>query len=153
MNKDLSKENTSLQEKLARMQAWMKREVEAQIVSIGKKRALKESVKQNAFLIGDEMEEIITEKILLFFSDISLIDLSSDIITNISQSEIQYYFLIHGHKIAPLSITIGYQKVLEALVEDCIVSGFRKFAQKKDIFKKKSGKDALESALSLVIEK
>lgn len=152
MKQKPQQENTKLQEKLARMQAWMKREVDAQIVSIGKKRILKDSFTQNAFLIGDEMEEIITEKILLFFSDVSLIDISADFITHLSQSEIQYYFLIHGHKIAPLSITIWYQKVLEELIENIIISDFRRFAKKQDSIKW-TLLDGLETSLSLVIEK
>jgi len=153
MKKNLQEENKELRKKLSIAQSWMKREIESQILTISKNKILEKSQKKKSSLISEEMEEIITEKILNFFHDIPLINFPEDIISNIIESEIEYYLFIHKHHFSPLSITIWYQKSIEILIENFITSGFRSFVKKENSIPKSFQKDSLENSLSLVIEK
>lgn len=93
MTKDLQKENEILRKKLEVAQAWMKREIQNQIHSISRKNILQDSAEQNTKLISDEMENIMTERILQFFASLILTNAPEDMIENLVKSEIHYHLL------------------------------------------------------------
>ncbi|NDK10270.1 hypothetical protein GW846_05850 [Candidatus Gracilibacteria bacterium] len=115
-----------LQKKLKHAQEWMAREIEnAEQVRKNK------LIKDNATIIGKEFN--VTQKIQYFLEDFSPQDIPQGTIENIRSSEILFEHILEGYHLDGTAVIVGYQKVLDLLVEIKITEGFRKFIQEKGI--------------------
>ena len=90
---DLQQENQELKKKLEVAQSWMQKEIQNQILAISKKHLLEKSENSSTQLLTTEMDDIIVQKILGFFSDTPLTNIPEDMIEHLTKSEIQYYLL------------------------------------------------------------
>lgn len=141
--KDIKQENRELRKKLEIAQNWMKREIQNQIVSLSKTH----------IWLSPQTEEEITENIFHFFWSISLMSIPENTIEYLVQSEVQYALLKQGTNIDGLSVTLGYQKILELLIQEFVISKFKRFIDGTNTPNMKISTDWLENALHMVIEK
>lgn len=148
---DLQEENNILKQKLKAAEKWIKKEVSEQSKNISKEKILQETWLWYHHFISDEMQEILTEKILNFYSNIPSYCIPDIFIENLIKAEIWYYLLRKDTPLDPLSISIGYQKSLEALIEEFITSPFRKYAKRN--IRPHNSQTALEDILKKIIEK
>ena len=105
----LKEENEILKKQLQHAQEWMKREIWEK--------------KQN-------LEHHIQEKIYSFFSPGALSYFPSDGIENITSSEIIFEHILAGEALDGMGVIIGYQKVIDEMVELYITKWFRKYCEK-----------------------
>lgn len=149
----LQKENDELRRKLYIARLWMEREVKAQISLITKLK-IKESWGNlsKTFQNLENIEEVITKKIIDFFWEIFLLNIPSVVIDNIVSAEISFYNYNGNSNFDGLGIVSSYHKALDAILEMFIVKWFRKFANKKwqTILRKN---DTLEKSLNSVVNK
>ena len=149
---ELKKENEELKRKLLSAKLWMEREIKVQITKITKGNIKKMTLQMKDNFFWDNVEEIITKKIIGFFWEILLLNIPSSVIDNIVSAEISYYNLKENPNFDGLSVISSYHKALDALIEMFIIKWFRKFAHKtwQTILRKN---DTLEKSLNSVVNK
>lgn len=128
---NLEQENTRLKAQLEHAREWMKREISAQDYN---------------------HRENIEEKIYGFFSPESLSHFPNSWVENIISAELIYQHVLQWEDIDGIGVIIGYQKVIDQMIELYITRWFRKYVSKH------SGNtphinDPLEKSLRLIIEK
>ena len=145
---ELQKENEKLKRKLLIAKIWMEREVKAQVSKITKNNIKKIT----DIKIDDNIEDVITKKIINFFWEIFLLNIPSVVIDNIVSAEISFYNLKENQNFDGLSVISSYHKALDSLIEMFIIKWFRKFAHKsgQTILRRN---DTLEKALNSVVNK
>jgi hypothetical protein len=109
---NLEQENKILKKKLEHAQAWMLREV-----------AHKNSM---------QLTEKISQDVCQFFPPEALSFLPEHALENIISSELIYHDILTGKEIDGMGMILGYQKILDSMVELYITKGFRKYVQKHD---------------------
>jgi hypothetical protein len=124
-------ENIKLKAQLEHAREWMKQEIE--------------SWKHDHW-------EIIEEKIYRFFSPESLSHFPNSWVENIVSAELIYKHLLEWEDIDGIWVIIGYQKVIDQMIELYITKWFRKYVYKQ------SGSishinDPLEKSFRLIVEK
>lgn len=148
----LKEENERLKRNLEAAKIWMEREVKANVIKIAKTKlsGLTQETKNNFF--GNNVWEIITQKISDFFWEIMLLNIPASAIDNIISAEINYYHLRENPISDWISVISSYQKAMDALIEQFITKWFRKFCKKKwyDILRKN---EQIEKALNSVVNK
>jgi len=106
---NLEEENKILKRKLSHAQQWMKKEISTREMNIASQ---------------------IEEQIYAFFPVESLSHFPAYGLENIVSSEIIFRHIIDGENLDGMGVIIGYQKVIDDMVELYITKGFRKYAQK-----------------------
>lgn len=145
---NLEIENEILRIKLKHAQAWMEHQVREAQKNIEKQK----SSEQRQNLFHTQREELIENQIYNFFPPEVLVQFPEHGIENILSSEVIYYSLIQGYNIDGTGVILGYQKILDAMIEMYITKSFRKFVQKNNL--SRSPENApLEKSLHSVIEK
>ena len=79
------------------------------------------------------LEEVISEKIYSFFPSDILMHFPANGIENIISSELIYYHIIQGWHVDGTGVIIGYQKILDAMIEIYITKWFRKYVSKHQL--------------------
>ncbi len=123
---NLEEQNIELKKQLEAAKKWMKREVFASQKSI----ALHQSQEEKNNFYHQNLEEMIEEKIYSFFPSDLLLHFPTNGIENIISSELIYYHIVQGWHVDGIGVIIGYQKLLDAMVEHYITKGFRKYVLK-----------------------
>jgi hypothetical protein len=128
---NLEQENIKLKSQLDHARVWMKREIE---------------------WWKHDHSEIIQEKIYSFFSPESLSHFPNSGVENIVSAELIYKHLWEWEDIDGMWVIIGYQKIIDQMIELYITKWFRKYVSKH------SGSishinDPLEKSLRLIVEK
>lgn len=145
---NLEEENKKLKRELQAAKSWMSREVwESQ-----KEVTLQKSQTQKNTLYHENLEEIIGERIYSFFPPEVLTKFPSDAVENILSSELIYYHIVQGWHVDGTWVMIGYQKVLDSMVELYITKGFRKYILKHKLSHSPKN-DIIDKAFHSVIEK
>ncbi|MDD2744933.1 MAG: hypothetical protein PHU93_00160 [Candidatus Gracilibacteria bacterium] len=155
MSQDLEaliRENTELRRKLEVSRAWMEREVRESAHRISQKRVGKMSIHDRDDFLGQNQEEIITNRIRGYFGELLLLNAPKNTVEHLVDSEISYFSLgknVNGDGIGVIS---SYTKIIDSLIETIITNQFRKFVSKQGAIILRSN-DPLEKALYLVISK
>jgi hypothetical protein len=151
-NTDLKKENIELKRKLLIAKLWMQREVKSQIKKISKNKLSNFTCKKKNDFFADNIDEIITKKVLDFFWEIMLLNIPSSVIDNIISAEISYFNLRKNPHADWLGIITSYHKALDTLIENFITKWFRKFSIKEWQIQLRKN-DLLEKSLNSVVNK
>jgi hypothetical protein len=137
----LEEQNKMLSHKLEIAKEWMKRGIDEKKNKIGAETNFYEN-----------FDALIKEKINDFFSEIILINFPSDFIDNIISSEINFHNMQRDEHIDGIVVILGYQKILDFIIEENITKEFRKFAIQQGLNTLERG-NPLEKSLFLVVEK
>lgn len=113
---ELQEENRILKAKLVVAQKWMRKEIENQVRQIHKQKQEKE----NNVEFYENIEEIISEKVITFFGEILLLNIPSSVVENIVAAEVHFYHLDHQQKGDGLGVITSYHKALDTLIESFI---------------------------------
>lgn len=151
-NADLKKEIIELKRKLWIAKLWMEKEVRNEVKKISRRKVSKMTCKTKDIFFADNVEEIITKKVSVFFGEIMLLNTPSSVIDNIISAEITYFNLRENPHADWLWIITSYHKALDTLMEGFITKGFRKFAKKTWQIQLRQN-DVLEKALNSVVNK
>lgn len=140
----LQLENAELKHKLKIAQAWMEKEVRAQVELIWSKH------NQEWWNHTEISEEIIIEKITNFIWEILMLNVPGDFIENVISAEIQFHSLKENHNFDWLGIISSYHKSLDVLIESFITKWFRKYAHKQKQTQLRKN-DVMEKTLNSVV--
>lgn len=99
------------------------------------------------------LQEIIEERIYSFFPSDLLSHFPTDGIENILSSELIYYHILQWWHVDWTWVIIGYQKVLDAMIEHYITKGFRKYVLKHKLIYSPSNIPLEKSFHSIVNKK
>lgn len=147
---DLEQQNIILKQKLLVAQNWMQKEVHMQIAKIAREKKDIHIQEHTNTVFIENIEEDISRKIVHFFWEILLLNISESVVENIISAELSYYHLQENSSTDGLWVITSYHKVLDTLIESFITKGFRKFALKKwQKFLRKN--DVLEKTLHSVV--
>jgi len=150
--KILKSENKRLKKVLKVAKTWMEREVKANVIKIAKNKLKRLTTETKNNFFGNNVEDIISQKISDFFWEIMLLNIPSSVVDNIISAEINYFHLRENPVSDWLSVISSYHKALDILVEQNITKWFRKFCKKKwyDVLRKN---DLIEKSLNSVVNK
>lgn len=149
---ELLRENSDLKRKLEISRAWMVREVKESAHKIATKRVGKMSSNERDDFLGQNQEEIITNRIRGYFGELLLLNAPKNTVEHLVDSEISYYSLGKSSNGDGIGVVSSYTKIIDSLIESIITNQFRKFVSKQGAVILRSN-DPLEKALYLVISK
>lgn len=87
----LQEENRILKRKLETAKAWMLREVKSQVHSVAKRKVGKMTEDLKEEFLTENIEEVISKRIVEYFGDLLLLNAPSWTIEAITTSEINFY--------------------------------------------------------------
>lgn len=123
---NLKQENTRLKSLLYHAKKWMQREVQ----SSQKEIMLQDSQEDIHRFFSKNLESMIEDTIYRFFPSDIIMYFPETAIDNILSAELIYYHIIHGARVDGTGAIIGYQKVLDGMIELYITKWFRKYIKK-----------------------
>ena len=148
----LKDRNKRLEFKLNIAKLWMIREIKESIKKISKKKINKMTCSVRDEFMNENLEDIITEKIRTYFGDYILMNVGSSVIDNIVSAELTYYQLRQNPNFDGFWVISSYHKALDAIIEQFIIKGYRKYAKKtQQIHLRKN--DPMEKAMHSVVNK
>lgn len=121
---DLIRENTELQSRLDLAEKWMRREVASSIGRIERDKSTKSTRKSLANMFESEWLDILTKRILDQFDD-SLNNAPKYTTERLIDAEIYWQTLQRYPQMDALPIVLAYQKILDAWIEEKLISGYR----------------------------
>lgn len=124
-------ENNILKAKLSSAQRWMEREVRNQMTQIAKQKIQQQTWDDKNMFFENNIEEIISQKVVDFFGEVLLLNIPSSVIENIIAAEVNFYHMKKSPNADGLGVITSYHKSFDSLIESFITKGFRKFAMKK----------------------
>lgn len=145
---NLQEENNILKKKLEHASQWMQKD----ILEERKKIALSHSSKDQIDFYVNEQEDIIMQKIFWFFTPEVRNALPEESISQILWSELLYYHILQTPNIDGIWVIIGYQKVLDSMIEISISKPWRKYLEYHPLTSKNT-EDPLEKSLHAVYTK
>lgn len=148
----LEKENQILKHRLEMCAKWMRREIEAQIHKIAKRKVSRMFESWKDDFLKENQEQIIASRIQNYFWDILLLNAPSSTLEHLVYSEINYYNLQKNPNVDWFNVVSSYNKIIDSFIEHFITVNYRKFAIKKwqTILRVN---DPLEKALHFVVTK
>lgn len=149
---ELLRENAELKRKLEVSRVWMEREVRDSAHRIATKRVGKMSILDRDDFLGQNQEEIITNRIRGYFGELLLLNAPKSTVEHLVDSEISYFSLAKVANGDGIGVISSYTKILDSLIESGITNQFRKFVAKQGAVILRTN-DPLEKALYLVISK
>lgn len=149
---ELQSENKILKQKLAIASAWMDKEVKASVHTIAKRKLNSMTDNLRDSFLRENVEEMISNQITSYFSDLLLMNAPSWTVKAITTAEINFYNMKKNPSIDGFSVVSWYHKALDQFIESMITKNFRKFAKKQwqTILREN---DPLEKAIHLVVNK
>ena len=126
---NIQEENILLKKQLCAAKKWMQAEVQQSQKNI----TIQDSQEAKNSLYHKNIEEIISEKIYSFFPSDVLMHFPVNGVENIISSELIYYHIIQGGHVDGIGVIIGYQKLLDAMIESYITKWFRKYITKNHL--------------------
>lgn len=145
---NLEEENKILRAQLENARKWMQKEVTSSQREILEHQTQKETQS----LYHANIEEIIEDKIYSFFPPEVLSAFPESWIQNIISSEVIYYHIVSGWHVDGTGVMIGYQKVIDAMVEAYVTKWFRKYITKHSLSQSPINVP-LEKAFYMMIER
>lgn len=130
----------------------MVREVKDSAHKIATKRVGKMSINERDDFLGQNQEEIITNRIRGYFGELLLLNAPKNTVEHLVDSEISYFSLGKSTNGDGIGVVSSYTKIIDSLIESIITNQFRKFVNKQGAVILRSN-DPLEKALYLVISK
>ncbi len=121
---DLIRENIELRARLELAEKWMQREVQTALQSIQKKEVRSVTRKHFSNLLEEEGIEIIARRITDIFGK-SLNNAPEYTLERLIDAEIYWQTLQKYPTMDGLPIILAYQKILDAWIEERLISGFR----------------------------
>lgn len=150
---ELLAEIESLKRKLDVSTRWMKRQVQESIQSVAKDRVKK----INRYKFQNELER---EQLVLLESSIEdyfgtvLLSAPPKTVERLIDAELQWYTLQKYPQMDALALTLAYQKIFDACIEQYLSEPFRQYARKQKILMRTKYEDpALEKDLENVLYK
>lgn len=149
---ELLEENIALKKKLWVAQAWMEREVKTQVHNVARRKVWKMTENQKSSFLNENIEEVISKRIVSFFWDLLLLNAPKWTIEAITASEINFYNMKQNPAIDGFSVVSGLHKAFDLFIESFVTKWFRKYAkkQKQTILRVN---DPIEKSLNLVVNK
>lgn len=123
----LQAENKHLREQLLMCKKWMQREVAGKAYSINKRRAQRATRQK---LDIDSYEEV-AKTVEGYFGQLLYINNISTMTPHLVDAEMNFFHFMRNGEVDGFIVTNGYQKALEAIIEELVVKGYRKHAKKK----------------------
>lgn len=130
----------------------MRKEVEAQIHKIAKRKVNKMTEWIKEEFLQENQEQIITQRIQNFFWDILLLNAPSNTLEYLVHSEINFFNFQKNPTIDWFTVISSYHKIMDAFIEHFITNDFRKYCTKKGINILRVN-DPLEKAMHFVVTK
>ncbi len=121
---DLIQENVELKARLDLAEKWMRREVASSIDRIDRDKSTKSTRKSLANMLESEWLDILTKRILDQFDD-SLANAPKYTTERLIDAEIYWQTLQRYPQMDALPIVLAYQKILDAWIEERLVTGYR----------------------------
>ncbi len=149
---ELLRENTELKRKLEVSRSWMIKEVKSSAHKIATRRVGKMSTDDRENFLGENQEEIITNRIRSYFGELLLLNAPKNTVEHLVDSEISYFALEKSTNGDGIGVVSSYTKILDSLIESIITNQFRKFVSKQGAVILRSN-DPLEKSLYLVVSK
>ncbi len=149
---DLIKENELLKKRVELCSRWMKKEVEACVHKIAKRKITKMAENWKEDFFRENQEQIITSRIQDYFWDILLLNAPKSTLEHLVYSEINYFSLQKNTNLDWFNVISSYSKILDSFIEHFITLNYRKFAIKRWQVNLRVN-DPLEKALHFVITK
>lgn len=148
----LKDRNKKLEFKLNIAKLWMIREIKESVKKVSKKKISKITCDSKNNFANENLEDIITDKIRKYFWDFILMNVNSGVVNNLVSAEVAYYNLKQNPNYDGFWVISSYHKALDAIIEQFIIKGYRKFAKKTgQIHLRKN--DSMEKALHSVVNK
>ena len=148
----LKDRNINLQKKLDIAGFWMERQVRESIKRISRKKINKIACDSKNDFARNNLDDIITEKIRVYFGDFILMNVNSWIIDNIVSAEISYYQLKQNPNFDGFGVISWYHKAIDAIIEQFIIKWYRKFAKKSEQIHLRKN-DSLEKSFHSIVNK
>ena len=121
---DLIRENTELTARLSLAEKWMRREVQSAIATVGRASVKKDTRKHFENIFEEESIEIITRRIIQTFG--SMLDHAPKYtLERLIDGEIYWETLQRYPHMDALPIVLAYQKILDAWIEERLISPWR----------------------------
>lgn len=122
---DLIRENEELRARLALAEMWMRREVQHAIASVGRDSLRRHTRKHFENMFETEGIDIMTARIMQTFGDV--LDTAPDhTLERLIDAEIYYETLQRYPHMDALPIVLAYQKIIDAWIEETIITDFRR---------------------------
>jgi hypothetical protein len=150
--KELEAENARLRQQLETCVRFMRREVEASVHKISKRKVTQMTETGRDDFLRENQEIIISKRIQDYFGDLLLLNAPKETIEYLVSSEISYYNLGKNPTLDGLSVIASYHKILDVWVEQMIVHQFRKYVTKRGAIILRVN-DPLEKSLHSVVTK
>ena len=122
---DLIRENEELRARLALAEMWMRREVQHAIATVGRDRLQRHTRAHFENMFEKEGIDMMTARIMQRFGDV-LDTAPAHTLERLIDAEIYYETLQRYPHMDALPIVLAYQKIIDAWIEETIITDFRR---------------------------